>query len=217
MFSFTRTTLFAALFCTAHTINGHSVRDIEDSSKSINGFNSESRVSKGNLSSEGWRYGTLFENYEFEKCLGWDYQSNKAKLMNCDYQYDELYHYAAFSTERQKRNGKPVWKIRLNEDVCVGVQKIKKNEKLNLMSCDSDDDQILWILGSGGCDSKEYEHIYSYASNSYCIRANDEKNIKLSKKCKSRDDNSIFEPKCYDELDGVGALTRETAIVVSTV
>jgi len=206
MFSFTRTTIFAVLFCTAHTINGHSVRDIEDSSKSINGFNSESRV-----------YSTLFENYEYEKCLSWDYQSDRAKLMTCDYQYDELYLYAAFSTERLKRNGKPVWKIRLSEDACVGVQKIKKNEKLKLMSCDSDDDQILWILGTGGCDSKEYEHIYSYASNSYCIRANGENNIKLSKKCKSRDDNSIFEPKCYDELDGVGALTRETAIVVSTV
>jgi len=135
---------------------------------------------------EGWNYDVYFYNNFHEKCLGFDEYNDSytyGELIDCD---DEESH---FSIEKLRsdlrRSG--VWKIRHNDDECVGVDRIKHGQELALYDCDDEDNEkLLWILG----EVDEYDQIRPALNDDLCIR-----NAKLSDRCGGNDEKNLFKNK----------------------
>jgi len=130
---------------------------------------------------ESWNYDTYFYNKFHEKCLSFD-EYNDSKLIDCD---DEDSHFAIEKLRSSLRN-KGVWKIRHNDDECVGVNQIRKGQQLALFDCDEDNDKILWILG----EPDDYDQIRPALNDDLCVR-----NANLSEKCGSNDEKNLFKNK----------------------
>merc|ERR1719469_46758 len=175
----------------------HNVRGLDNSSPAFNDVVSAEQRShdmiKGDSRKlyenddwrENWNYDTYFYNKYHDECLSFDEYNDSytyGELNDCD---DEESHFA-IEKLRSSLTKHGVWKIRHNDDECVGVNQIRKGQQLALFDCDEDNDKILWILG----ERDDYDQIRPALNDDLCVR-----NARLSEECGENDERNLFKNK----------------------